>query len=329
MSRSNERRFITRVAQRYHLEGQRQAEIARELRISQATVSRLLKRAQDEGIVRISISAPEGMHPETERALRERYGLEEAIVVETSGTNIEEVMARIGEGAAYFLEATLQNGEIIGVSSWSQTILKMLDNIHPMKSGRAKAVVQMLGGVGNPSVQKHATQLTTRLAQLTGAEPIILNAPGVAASREAKIVLLGDPYARSVMDRYDEVSLAIVGIGAMEPSQMLADSGNIFSAEELRELTDRGAVAEIGLRFMDAGGGVVRTPLDDRVIGMSLEQLQRVPRVIAMAGGDHKTEAIRAVLLSGILNVLVTDPFTAERLLSEESVQRSDEQKAI
>lgn len=73
-----------------------------------------------------------------------------------------------GEAAAHFVEATLQPDEIIGVSSWSETILRMVENIHPMKSGKAKYVVQTLGGMGDPRVQTHANQLTTRLAKLTG-----------------------------------------------------------------------------------------------------------------------------------------------------------------
>ena len=35
-----------------------------------------------------------------------------------------------------------------------------------------------------------------RLAQLTGGEARLLPAPGVAQSREARLVLLGDPYVR-------------------------------------------------------------------------------------------------------------------------------------
>lgn len=70
-------------------------------------------------------------------------------------------MARIGEAAAHFLEVTLSQNEIIGVSSWSQTIFKMVENIHPLKGAKARYIVQTLGGMGDPSVQTHATQITT------------------------------------------------------------------------------------------------------------------------------------------------------------------------
>ncbi|WP_422368514.1 sugar-binding transcriptional regulator [Pelagibius sp.] len=315
MSRINELRFIARIAHMYYMEGKRQSAIAAQLHLSQATVSRMLKRAHDENIVRISLASPEGTYAEAEAALRRQYGLTEAIVVDCAEDRQGAIMSRIGEAAAHFLETTIQPGEVIGVSSWSQTILKMIDNIHPMKQGKARSVVQLLGGLGNPSVQKHATQLTTRLAQLTGGEPLILSAPGVAASREAKIVLLGDSYVRSTIEQFRNISLAVVGIGAIEPSQMLADSGNVFSETELAQVTAGGAVSEISLRFFDAEGRDVKTPLDERVIGMTTEELRAVPRVIALAGGQSKTAAIDAALKSGALDILITDRFTAARLV--------------
>ncbi len=305
---------MTRVAQRYHVDGQRQSAIAKDLSMSQATVSRMLKRALEEGIVRISLNVPQGTYPDLEAGLRSKYEIAEAIVVDCSEDREAAVMSRIGEAAAHFLETTIQNNEVIGISSWSQTIVKMIDNVHPMTQGKAKSVVQTLGGIGNPNIQKHATQVTTRLAQLTGAESIILQAPAVAASREAKIILLGEKFVREATEQFENITLAFIGVGAVEPSDMLAQSGNIFSEPELKQLADRGAVAELSQRYINSEGGQVLTPLNERVIGMTLTQLNDVPRVVALAGGKSKTQAIDATLKSGVINILITDRFTAERL---------------
>jgi DNA-binding transcriptional regulator LsrR (DeoR family) len=194
-----------------------------------------------------------------------------------------------------------------------------VDNIHPMKSGRARQVVQTLGGMGDPTVQTHANQLTTRLARLTGAEAHLLSAPGVAQSREAKLVLLSDPYIRETIDLFGKITLAIVGIGAMEPSRMLARSGNVFSSRELAEIAEAGGVGDMSLRFFDADGAQVKTPLDDRVIGMTLETLGNVDRVMALAGGQFKTRAIEGALRTGTIDLLITDKFTAARLVSDKA----------
>lgn len=314
MGRINELRLISRVAQMYHVERKRQAEIADRLHLSQATVSRMLKRAEAEEIVRTTVIPPAGTFSDLEAALRDRYDLPEAIVVDVSEDRDGPIMARIGEAAAHFLEVTLSQGEIIGVSSWSQTIFKMVENIHPLKAAKAKYVVQTLGGMGDPSVQTHATQLTTRLARLTGAEPKLLAVPGITTSREARLLMLSDPFVRETMDLFGKITLAMIGIGAIEPSDLLSRSGNIFSARELAELSEAGAVGDMSLRFFDGQGKPVRTAMDDRVIGMTLEDLAKIPRVIALAGGQQKTRAIAGALRTGVIDVLVTDRFTAARL---------------
>jgi DNA-binding transcriptional regulator LsrR (DeoR family) len=299
----------------YHGEGRRQAEVADHLNISQATISRMLKRAEQENIIRTTVVPPPGTFPDLEAGVRERFGVGEVIVVDCTEDRDAAIRARIGEAAAHFLEVTLKPDEIIGVSSWSETILRMVDNIHPLRGVKAKYVVQTLGGMGNPSVQAHATQLTTQLARLTSAEARLLPIQGVASSREAKLLMMGDPFVRDTMDLFGAITLAIMGIGAVEPSELLAGSGNIFSHRELIALTDAGAVGDMSLRFFDLNGQPVRTPLDERVIGLPFEDLLRIPRVIALAGGASKTLAIMGALRSGAIDVLVTDRFTAARLL--------------
>lgn len=314
MGRINELRLIARVAQMYHVEGRRQAEIAETLRMSQATVSRMLKRAEQEGIIRTTVIPPPGTFANLELALRERYSLNEAIVVDCSEDRDSAIMARIAEAAAHFLEVTLQTDEVIGVSSWSQTILRMVDNIHPLKATKAKFVVQLLGGMGEPAAQTHATQLIARLANLTGAEARLLLVQGITSSREAKLVMLSDPMVRGTMDLFGRLSLAVIGIGAVEPSELLSRSGNVFSRQELALLNESGAVGEISFRFFDRDGRLVDTPLNERVLGVTLDDLRKADRVIALAGGEAKTAAIAGALKLGLIDVLVTDKFTAARL---------------
>ncbi len=314
MARIDELRLIARVAQMYHAEGKRQTEIAGLLRLSQATVSRMLKRAVDERIVRTTVIPPAGTFAGLEAGLRSRFGLTEAIVVDCPEDRAPSVMARIGEAAAHFVESTLQQDEVIGVSSWSQTLLRMVDNMHPMTGAKARHVVQVLGGMGDASVQTHATDLTARLARLTGAEPRLLLVQGVTPSPEARAVMLSDPVLRETLALCGRLSLGIVGIGAVEPSDLLARSGNVFSRDELAMLQAAGAVGEISFRFFDAAGRPVETPLDGRVVGITLDELRRTGRVIALAGGAAKTAAIAGALRTGVIDVLVTDRFTAERL---------------
>ena len=315
MSRRNELRLIAQVARMYYLEDTKQADIARYLNVSQASVSRLLKQSHEENLVKITVSAPRGTYPELEKELRHKFSIMDVIVAHCEEDRETQILEAIGEAAAHFLETTLREGEVVGISSWSQSLLRMIDNLHPFKRVSASKVVQTLGGMGNPLVQVHATQLTSRLAQLLNAQAILLPTQGVTNSREAKLVLSGDPFVRMAIEEFRNITLAVVGIGAVDPSEMLANSGNVFTPDELTNLKGLGAVGDISLRFFDAQGAPVNAPLDERVIGITLAELKALPRVVALAGGGRKVAAIRGALSGGYVDVLVTDQFTAEKLL--------------
>lgn len=316
MARTDELRLITKVARMYYERGVRQADIAQQLDLSQATVSRLLKRAGEERIVRITVSVPHGAYTELEEALQATYGLKEAIVVDTVEDD-EQILRDLGAAAAYYVETTLKNGEVIGISSWSSTLLAMVDAMHPLPRSISAQVVQILGSVGNPAAETHAAHLTRRMASLTRGEATFLPTPGVTGSAEMARIYIEDPFVRPALAQFEQVTLALVGIGTVEPSKLLTSSGNIFNAEELDLLRQHGGVGDICLRFFDQDGVPVLTPLNNRVIGMRLEQLRKIPRSVGIAGGQRKLHAIRGALAGRWINVLITDRRTAEALVQE------------
>jgi DNA-binding transcriptional regulator LsrR (DeoR family) len=305
-----------RIAQLYYVEKQTQSAISRRLNISQATISRYLRRAQDEDLVRITINAPRGTFFEAEAELRQRYKLKEAIVVEAAEDSEPSILTAIGAATAHFIETSLNEGEVIGLSSWSMSLLRTVESLRPPRAS-ASRVIQLLGGTGNPSVEKHATHLTLRMAQITGARPHLLAAPGLAQSAESRRVLMEDPFVAETLAQFKDVTLGLLGIGALEPSRMLAESGNRLSPSELRELEAAGAVGDMGLRFFDRAGAQVRTSCDERIIGIDLPEMAAIPRAVGVAGGRHKVQAIRAAMLGGFINILVTDHHTAAALIAD------------
>jgi DNA-binding transcriptional regulator LsrR (DeoR family) len=315
MARIDELRLLAKVARLYYGAGLRQAAITERLHVHQSTVSRLLRRAEQAGIVRITLSMPSGLHPELEDALQAAYGLRDAIVVDT--IDQDQLVRDLGAAAAYYLETTLKPADVVGISSWSAALLAMVGSLHPTRKAAGARVVQILGGIGNPAAEVHATQLTTRLADRLAGTATLLPAPGAVGSAEARRVMLRDRYVIEATRLFKSVTLALVGIGAVEPSKLLAASGNVFSPEELESLRARGAVGDICLRFFDAQGVPVVTPLDDRVIAIELRDLKRVPRIVGIAGGRRKLAAIRGALNGRWINVLITDRATAERLVCE------------
>lgn len=317
MARIDELRLMAKVAGMYHTQRLRQSEICERLSIHQSTVSRLLQRAEREGIVRTTVSLPPGTYTEIEEALETRYGLHDAIVVD-SLPDEEQIARDLGAAAAFYLETTLKPNDVIGISSWSAALLAMVNALSPGRRFKNTRVIQILGGVGNPNAEVHATQVTRRLAGLIGGEATLLPAPGVVGSKNARDVLLKDRFVREALDLFPRITVALVGIGATEPSRALASSGNIFAPEEIRVLANKGAVGDICLRFFDAAGREMNTEFNGRVISMELAQLRAVPRVVGVAGGRRKIAAIRGALVGQLVKVLITDRATAEELLAPE-----------
>jgi DNA-binding transcriptional regulator LsrR (DeoR family) len=317
---TEERRLVTKVAYLYHIQHKKQAEIARQLDISQATVSRILERAEEAGIVRVTVNMPTGVYAQLENELCSYYGLKEAIVVHCDDEQEEAIFHHIGSAAAYYVETTIgKKDEVVGLSSWSSALLAMVNAMQPLYRPTQAKVVQILGGVGNPAAEIYASRITERFASLVQGQAVFLPVPGVASSAEMRNELMASLYAQEAVNFFDQVSLALVGIGSVEPSKLLASSGNVFSAEELELLRKEGAVGDICLRFFNREGRPVRTPLNERVISMDLEQLKKAKRSVGIAGGPRKIEAIRGAVQGGWINVLITDHLTAGRLMDSAS----------
>jgi DNA-binding transcriptional regulator LsrR (DeoR family) len=310
-------RLLTKISRMYHERGLRQPEIAQRLNISQASVSRLLKKATEVGIIRTVVVTPDGVYADLEERVEQLHGLQDVVVVDTDSDDSDvAIMRALGAAAAVYLEETLAGGDRIGISSWSSTLLAMVDAMQPRPRQAADEVVQVLGGIGAVAAQATATRLTGRLAQLTGARAVYVPAPGLVSSPETREALMSDPAIATVEDAWQKLSLLLMGIGSLEPSFLLRQSGNAIAPEDSEVLRQAGAVGDVCLRFFDAAGEHISV-LDDRVIGIGVDRMRQIPRRVGVAGGPAKYEAIRASLRGGWVNVLITDQRTARRLAGE------------
>src|ERR1700674_4420453 len=128
MSRLDEIRLMAKVARMYYDQGIRQHEITERLNIHQSKISRMLKRAREANIVRISVATPAGFFPELEDTLESRFQLKEAVVVDSDGDE-ERVVRDLGAAAAFYLENAIRPEMIIGISSWSRSLFSMVDTL--------------------------------------------------------------------------------------------------------------------------------------------------------------------------------------------------------
>ena len=308
----DQRRLLYKIAKAYYEDGLTQQEIGQHLGLSRIKVSRLLRQARDEEIIQITILPPANLNAELERDVERRYGLQEAIVVSPSRYDKTSVARELGAAAAEYLTRCLRGDEVLAMS-WGSTLLSVVDAL-PRRSWPRMRIVQMTGGLGRPETETHGADLARRMAEAFSAKPLLIPAPGVVASQLVRDALLADSQISDTLALGERADVAVVGIGVPTLDSVVAQAG-ILPREDAEQLKALNAVGDIALRFFDGDGHRVQHEIDDRIIGLDLDQIKGIPRVIGVAGGKDKFEVIRAALRGSIIDVLVTDDQVATALL--------------
>ena len=209
MSKQDEQRLLVKIATLYYSENKKQSEIASLLHLSQSFVSRALTRCQKEGLVKITVVQPTNIFVDLEKAIEERFGIRQAIVVDVGeNASYSQVKHAIGSAAAHYVETRLRPEDLVGISSWSSTIRCMVDEMHPQNI-RAAGVIQLLGGVG-PNGNVQATILTQQLAAHLGCPAWLLPSQSIEHSVEERSRLVNSPDVAAVVAKFAEVDVAAV-----------------------------------------------------------------------------------------------------------------------
>lgn len=311
----NERtHLMIKVAKLYYESGLTQEAISRQLRISRPTISRLMQDAIDQGIVKITITQDSEKFAEIEKQLCDFYGLLEVIITDVMDPSANsEVSKELGLTAAYYFSRMVKDGDAIGLT-WGTTLSAMIDNLKSTKI-RNVIVVQLVGGLGEPDSNTHATDLVRRISLTLGATVRLMPAPGIVSSTELARLLRSDRYIASAIENVSKVDIVFAGIGGLTKNALLVRDETIITWNEVKALMDRGAVGEIGLHFYDIQGNLVDSDLEERVIGIRLDELKTIDRIVAIAGGTEKVDAIIGAVRGKFINTLITDIFTAKKLL--------------
>lgn len=307
--------LLSKVSKLYYEEELTQQEIALKLHLSRPKVSRLVQQAHEEGIVQITVHTPQGTYPDLEYQLEKKFNLRDVEVIEVLEADNQETVSReLGIAAANYFQRTIQDGDIIGIS-WGITLSAMVNALQPMQVNNVH-VVQMIGGLGFPEAEIHATSLCRRMTQLLNSKLTLLPAPGIVDNVNVKEAIFTDSHMLSVLKLFAKINVAYVGVGAPTPDSVVMRGARIISQEDVNQLTAKGAVGDIALRFFDCTGQPIQSELDERVIGITLEQLKNIDHVIGVTGGPQKHAVVRGAVSGSLIDVLITDLGTARYLLN-------------
>ena len=307
-------RLLIKVSKLYYEQNLTQQDISEKLILSRVKVSRLLNQAKEVGIVKISIIPQLGVHIDLEEALEKKFKLKEAIVVEVSDPLSQYSVSReVGVAAAEYFSRAVNDPCVVGIS-WGTTLQAMVDAI-PHDDHRDSQLVQLIGGLGKPESEAHATYILRQLVAKTGARLSIINVPGILDKAEVRSAVLSDSHVRDVFNLFKNIDIAFVGIGVPKPDSVVMRDGTILTQEELDILLANGAVGDICLRFFNGIGNSIQSEINERVIGITLDEIKKIDRVVGVAGGPQKEKVIHAALMGKLINILVTDHITAQKLI--------------
>lgn len=313
MSRSNQpsNRTVAEVAWLYYVKNLTQGEIAKQLDLSRPTIISYLKLAKERQIVCVKIAGEHFRLNELADALRSRFNLEDAQVIEAHGLDGEDLTRAVCEAAAQNLPDFVTPGDELGVS-WGETVWFVSENV-PWWPIRNLTVRQLIGSIANP-VLPTSESCSTEIARRLSAACVNLNAPAVCSTSALAQMLRAEPIIAEQLANLGRCTKAIYSLSPCTPDTHVVQF-KIATVEEVADYALRGAVGIIAGRFIDRKGAPVIGPLDERLIGADHQALRRMTGMLVVSG-MHKLEATVAALRGGFVDRIVLDAPLAAAVLA-------------
>lgn len=304
---------VIEAAKLYYLLDHNQNEIAKILGVSRPTVSRLLQQAKETGIVQINITDPTEDVENLATQLEKKFNLKKAIVASIPQFENHIIKNYLGEKAALYLHEIVKDQDIIGVT-WGTTVYHIAVELK-QKFVKDVKVVQLKGGVSHAETNTYASEILYLFGKAYNTTPLNLPLPAIVDHVVVKQAMEADRHIKKILELGKMANIALFTIGSIKKDSLLFQMG-YFNESDQKALNEK-AVGDICSRFFDKNGEVCHESLNERTLGVKLEDLRKKDYSILVAGGPNKIEGIYGALKGQYANVLITDQFTAKFLLDK------------
>jgi len=305
-----------RAAQMYYLQDLTMDAIARELRTSRSTVSRLLSSARETGLVQVQIRSPFDTGPELESQIRNQYGVDVHVVPVLDTLNEAETLDRVAMQAARTIGPLVDSNAIIGVA-WGATLSAV--SRHLTRKVTHDSIVVQLNGAGNMQTTgiTYASDIMRRFGSAYGARVEQFPVPAFFDHASTKTAMWNERSVQRILDLQARMSIAIFGVGSVDsdyPSHVYA--GGYLDEYDLNMLAADDVVGDVATVFFRSDGSSDGITLNARSTGPSHEQLRQVRRRICVVSGASKINGLQGALAAGLATDLILDEASARRLVS-------------
>ncbi|ABR61688.1 sugar-binding transcriptional regulator [Sinorhizobium medicae] len=304
--------LMARAAWLYHVEGLTQAEIGKRMNLTRRRVNELLSSALEQGIVRISFGSPLIENAELESQLRDRFGLDDAVVVPTPADPCL-LHSVIGRGAAAYLDRLIQMRKpaSIGVG-WGATLRQTMQHMTPASEPQID-VRSMMGGLTHGS-EINTFEIVRGFAEVLKAQCHYFVAPIYAETAQSRDALIAQSVFRKTFRQICEVDISYLSAGDVSQQSLQVRYG-LPEGVAVNDLSALGAVGDLLGRYVDIQGSPVDHPLNRQVLSPEFEDYRRIPCRIVASGGPHKHDILLALARAKLPTIMITDAESARAML--------------
>ncbi|MCC4502593.1 sugar-binding transcriptional regulator [Limosilactobacillus reuteri] len=302
------------VSRLYYIDKISQTAIAKKLKMSRPTISRLLQLAQDNNIVQITINNPFEEVSDLPAQLAAKYGLKKVLIADQVGDSYESILNQIGQIAARYLGSIVRDNDTIGLT-WGNTMAVIARFLQPSTKKNVHTVY-LKGTVSNSTHNNYSNIITQHFNANFHTQTEILPVPVIFDHQKTRDLVLQDQFIKRIIQQGKAAEIALFTVGTTRPDAMLFQLG-YFTNQQTRYL-EQHAVGDILSQFITKNGQIAAPEIAKRTISLPLDNLKKKRESILVAGGMEKVPAIHAALRGEYANVLITDLKDAERLFAME-----------
>ena len=308
-----EERLIAKIAYLYYFENMDLKAIGNLFGVSYATISRLLKKGREDGIINIVINSQYEKEVELEEKLKNALGLKEIFPVYVEEQySYDNILNLLGIEAARYFSSILKDGDNLGISL-GRTIYNVVNHLRDVRQKNVN-LIQLFGHTPWFPIELTSFDFINRLQSKYKWSYNIINSELLADNKKTKKILMNSESIKKVFKLHKNIDVGLISVGEFNPQLPYFYHEDYINHDELDELIERNIVGESVFSYFDIDGNIHDVKLVDRMICISTGNLKKIKNKILVSGGPQKTEAILGAARAGLVDTLITDSLNVSKI---------------
>ncbi|TCV88832.1 sugar-binding transcriptional regulator [Testudinibacter aquarius] len=307
---------ILNAAWLYYQEGMNQSDVADKMNVSRLTINKYLLQARERGIIKIELNFDDYLNDYSAINIKNKFKLNNVLIVPDVHSSImpsKEFRQHMANAGAAYLSDIIEDNDFLGVA-WGRTIHMLGNYIAPKRLNNVN-VIQMLGSI-LPQPDFTTIESSTKIAQKLSAKCVSLHVPAIVSNPQLATELMSEPVIQHSFSLLEKCNKALIVVGNTQDSNPLISSG-VLSKKEMEIFRDLGAVGVLCGRFYDINGQAIKYEnVDNRLLGISLEKLQKIETKIFLSAGPSNFDALIGAIKGNFITDLIIDEDTAKLLIN-------------